>query len=72
MLGFFFVPKFFSWQTHSLVETAEKSVSNEPDNGIDFTWFDEFVIDSDVKSNDDGHEWDLTNDGLGLIDRSSQ
>ncbi len=71
----FILPKFFSWQTHSLVETDKKSVSNDPDNGIDFVfsiWFDESAIDSDVNSNDDGHEWDFTNDGLGIIDRSSQ
>jgi hypothetical protein len=70
-----FLPKFFSWQTHSLVETAEKSVSNDPDNGTDLlliTWFDDSAIISDVKSNDDGHEWDFTNDGLILIVCSSQ
>lgn len=59
------LPRVFSWQTHSLVETDENNVSNDPDNGFGLVFNVEFTgltIDSDAKSNDDGHDWDLIND----------
>jgi len=69
-IRFIYLPEFLSWQTHSIVETDENRVSNERDNGIVLvlrTWSDVFIIDSCVKSNDDGHEWDLINDVVGIV-----
>ena len=64
------IPRVFSWQTHSLVETDEINVSNDPDNGFSLVSNGEFTgltIDSDIKSNEDGQDWDLTNDDFGSV-----
>ena len=69
------LPRFLSWQTQSRVETEENSVSSELDNHTVCSFFtrfedddaDDFVVGSDAKSNEVGHEWDLTKSVDGIV-----